>query len=343
MLYATWAGILVCLFFSASFSGLTLGYFGLNRLKLEVEADANNKSAIKILELRRDSNFLLTSLLWGNVSVNCLLTLLSNSIFTGVTAFVFSTFGITLLGEIFPQAYFSRNALKVGVFFVPIVKLLQLITYPVSKPTSLLLDRWLGKEGITFFKEEHLKIMLQKHMLSKTSDIGHIEGTGAVNFLTFDDIIISDEGEIIDPESIISLPDKDGAPNIPEIRRDPEDSFLQQVHKSGKKWVVLTDFSGRPALVMDADGFLRDAVYKKDDFNPYLYCHKPIVIDNKDVKLGQVIKRLKVYPEHTEDDVIDHDLILYWGDTKRIITGADILGRLVRGIVKRQIVSNHYR
>jgi hypothetical protein len=31
------------------------------------------------------------------------------------------------------------------------------------------------------------------------------------------------------------------------------------------------------------------------------------------------------------DDVIDHDLILLWADEKRVITGADILGRLLRG------------
>jgi hypothetical protein len=33
--------------------------------------------------------------------------------------------------------------------------------------------------------------------------------------------------------------------------------------------------------------------------------------------------------------VIDEDIILLWGETKRVITGADILGRLMRGIVPR--------
>jgi metal transporter CNNM len=34
--------------------------------------------------------------------------------------------------------------------------------------------------------------------------------------------------------------------------------------------------------------------------------------------------------------VIDQDLILVWGKQRRIITGADILGRLLRGIVTRE-------
>ena len=48
---------------------------------------------------------------------------------------------------------------------------------------------------------------------------------------------------------------------------------------------------------------------------------------------GGVIGRMKVKPERLGDDVIDNDLILVWGDEKRIITGADLLGRLLRGIV----------
>ena len=50
-------------------------------------------------------------------------------------------------------------------------------------------------------------------------------------------------------------------------------------------------------------------------------------------KLGEVIGLLKVSPERPDDDVVDNDLILVWGPQKRIITGADLLGRLLRGIV----------
>ena len=45
---------------------------------------------------------------------------------------------------------------------------------------------------------------------------------------------------------------------------------------------------------------------------------------------------MKVKPEHGEDDVIDNDLILVWADEKRVITGADLLGRLLRGIAVRE-------
>ena len=49
-------------------------------------------------------------------------------------------------------------------------------------------------------------------------------------------------------------------------------------------------------------------------------------------RLGEVIGCLKVVQERPEDDVIDNDLILVWGAQRRIITGSDLLGRLLRGI-----------
>jgi hypothetical protein len=45
-----------------------------------------------------------------------------------------------------------------------------------------------------------------------------------------------------------------------------------------------------------------------------------------------------VSPERPDDDVIDKDLILIWGQQRRIITGADLLGRLLRGISTRDDV-----
>jgi metal transporter CNNM len=50
--------------------------------------------------------------------------------------------------------------------------------------------------------------------------------------------------------------------------------------------------------------------------------------------------RMKVRPKHSEDDVIDHDLILVWAKQKRIITGSDLLGRLLRGISTKEVKSN---
>jgi len=103
-LIMTWCGIGLCLIHSAMFSGLNLGLFGISRLKLEIQAEAGDKDAQRILKLRRDAHFLLATLLWGNVSANVLLTLLTGSILTGVSAFLLSAVGITFFWRNYPSS-----------------------------------------------------------------------------------------------------------------------------------------------------------------------------------------------------------------------------------------------
>jgi hypothetical protein len=208
-----------------------------------------------------------------------------------------------------------------------------MLLYPVAKPTALILDWWLGREKLELFKEQSMRIMLEKHIESGKSDIGTFEGIGALNFLSIDDVSISDEGSLIDERSIISLPVVNNRPVFPPFKREPNDPFLQKIEASGKKWVIITNPQDEPVMVLDADGFLRDAVYKKGPFIPLSYCHFPVVVKSPKTRLEKVIRQFKVYPQYPEDDVIDQDLILYWGQEKRIITGSDILGRLLRGIV----------
>ena len=146
--YATWFGIAVCIIQSGLFAGLNLAVFSLSLLRLQIEADGGNADAAKVLELRKDTNQVLATVIWGNVTTNVLLTLLSDSVLTGFGAFVFSAIAITLLGEIFPQAYFSRNALRMTARFLPFLDFYRVVLFPLAKPTAMILDWWLGKEGI---------------------------------------------------------------------------------------------------------------------------------------------------------------------------------------------------
>lgn len=338
-----WVGIAACLVQSGLFSGLNLALLGLSRLQLEVEAKAGSKEAKRILALREDSNFLLTTILWGNVSVNCLLTLLSDSVMAGVVAFMFSTIGITLVGEIAPQAYFSRNAMRVGAALVPFIRLYQKILYPVAKPTALALDSWLGQEEVSYFRERELRAVITEHMHAEDADLDRREGLGVLNFLMMDDTPVSQEGEPIDPTSIVSLPVAVDLPVFPTYTGAADDPFLQAIQASGRKWIVLTDSENEPRLVLDADAFLRETMFSAEPPDPYPFCHRPVVVTDASTPLGQVMRRLRVEPESKEDDVIDADVILVWNESPRIITGADLLGRLLRGIARRQRASRAER
>ena len=98
------------------------------------------------------------------------------------------------------------------------------------------------------------------------------------------------------------------------------------------KWVIVTDLAGEPVFVLDAHHFLRDALFNQLESDPTAYWHRPIIVRDAKARLGDVIGLMKVVPETPGDDVIEHDLILVWSGQKRIITGSDLLGRLLRGI-----------
>jgi metal transporter CNNM len=326
-----WLGIVACVAQSAAFAGLNLAVFSLSQLRLQIQADGGDADAARVLDLRRNSNQVLATVIWGNVSTNVLLTLLSDSVLAGLYAFFFSAIVITLLGEIIPQAYFSRNALKMTARFLPFLNFYLVVLFPLAKPTAMLLDWWLGKEGITYLQERDIRSLIARSAASG-GDIGRIEATGAQNFLDLDDIPVTEEGEQIHPQSIISLPQANRRCVLPKFDRSPDDPFLRQVDASGKKWVIVTDLDGEPVFVLDSHHFLRDALLNQLEGDPTAYWHRPIIVREMQTRLGEVIGRMKVAPERPDDDVIDHDLILVWGTQRRIITGSDLLGRLLRDI-----------
>jgi len=317
------------------FSGLNLAFFSISKMRLKIEISHGNRAAKTVFAMREDANFLLTTILWGNVGINVLLTLLSNSVMAGVVAFLFSTFIITLFGEIAPQAYFSRHALKMASALAPVLRFYQLLLWPLARPSAKILDLWLGREAVQFFRENEIEEMLRMHIHEHDSEITHVEGKGALNFLAIDDLKVSEEGERIDPLSIIALEFEGNRPLFPAISPSADDPFLRRVHRSKKSWIILTDIRDTPRLVMDADGFISAALFEFDSFDPREHCHRPMIISNLDSTLGDTLPGFRVDAQHTEDDVIDEDIILVWGEDRRIITGADILGRLLRGIAAK--------
>lgn len=332
-----WLGIAVTVAHAAMFSGLNLAVFSVSRLRLEIEASTGNTSAATVRELRKDSNFTLATILWGGVGADVLITLLSKSVLSGVLAFLFSTVVITCLCEIAPQAYFSRHALRMAAWLAPVLRAYGLLLYPISRPTALVLDLWLGTEATRYLRERDFRALIAQHIKAPgRPEVSAMEGTGALNFLELDDVQIANEGEELDPRSILTLPMRGGEPQFPAFARSPDDPFLRRVHEADKKWVIVTDAAGKPCLALNAHRFLRDAVFAATAPDPRRYAHRPVITTEPGTPLGELVCLLRVRPRTEQDDVVDDDVILLWGPRKRIVTGADLLGRLLRGIARRQ-------
>jgi hypothetical protein len=311
------------------FSGSNLAFYRLSRLRLEVEAKRDQRAS-RVLLLREDSNFLLSTILWGNVAINVLLALLANSVMAGVVAFLFSTFLITWFGEIMPQAYFSRHPLRTAALLAPVIRLYQFVLFPVARPTARFLDWWLGKEAIEYLHEPLLRDILKAHIRSPHTEVSDVEGIGALNFLDIDDLSTLEEGEPLSNDSIIELPVDLDLPRFPEIEPRAEDPFLRKINAAGKTWAIVVDTAGEPQLALNIDKFTRAALYGERPLQPYRYCHRPVVVRDRHTTLGDVIRQLKASPN--TDDQIHHDVVLIWLGQPRIITGSDILARLLTGI-----------
>lgn len=165
---------LICLFLitcSAIFSGLTLGYFSLDIASLKRRAAAGDPQALAIYPLRARGNLLLTTLLWGNVTVNTILSVFLGSLISGVFASLLATSLIFLFGEIGPQAAFSRHALWIGSKLAPLTRVLMFIAYPVAFPVAYTLDRLLGHATPAMYSKHEIMQIISEHEDSEHSPI----------------------------------------------------------------------------------------------------------------------------------------------------------------------------
>lgn len=180
-----WASIIiviVCLSFSALFSGLNLGLMALDRTELKILCNTGNESErrhAKIIQPVRDhGNYLLCSILLGNVLVNSTFTILLDDLTSGLMAVIFSTLAIVMFGEISPQAICSRYGLAVGARTIYITKAVMIITAPLSYPISKVLDFILGEEIGSVYNRERLK-----ELVKVTTDINDLD-KDEVNIVT---------------------------------------------------------------------------------------------------------------------------------------------------------------
>ena len=171
----TYLIVTVLVLCSALFSGLTLGFFSLNKDDLERKADLGDKQAKKVYSVRKNGNLLLCTLLIGNVAVNSVLAIFLGSIATGVAAGFMATGLIVIFGEIIPQAAFSRYALILGSRLYWLVRLFIIILFPICWPLGWVLDKVLGDELDTVYSKRELVKMIEKHEDLTESDIDEDE------------------------------------------------------------------------------------------------------------------------------------------------------------------------
>ena len=130
------------LLFSAMASGSEVAFFSLTRSDIEELEAKESASANRVLELMKNPDRLLATILVTNNMVNiCLVITVTQLvdaifIFTGVWEFVFNTVIITFLlllfGEIMPKVLSQTNPVRMSSFLSMPLKFLRWMVYPLA-------------------------------------------------------------------------------------------------------------------------------------------------------------------------------------------------------------------
>ncbi|HSW66413.1 MAG TPA: CNNM domain-containing protein [Bacillota bacterium] len=167
--------VLLLIMLSAVCSGLNIALMSLDVADLRRKSKIGNKEAARVLPLRKNSHLSLAAILLTNVAAVSATSLVLESVAGGLIAGVSSTLLIVIFGEIMPQALFAKRALHFTALLAPLLRFMIILTYVVSKPLQLLLDRLFGEEANQLQSRRELGIMISEHIGDTNSELDEDE------------------------------------------------------------------------------------------------------------------------------------------------------------------------
>jgi metal transporter CNNM len=216
--------VFVLVALSGIFSGLTIGMFSLNLASLERKIKLKNLHAKRVYQVRKNGNWLLCTLLLGNVAVNSTIAVFLGTIAPGVLAGTIATGLIVVFGEILPQAIFSRFALIIGSYTSWLVRIFMITLAPVAYPLAFLLDKMLGKELPTIWHKKEIEELIKSHEDSPLSNIDRDEERIILGALSFSEKKVLD---IMTPKPVVFTLDGNLKLNSQTIKMIKEKSFTR--------------------------------------------------------------------------------------------------------------------
>lgn len=163
-------------------SGLTLGLMSLDTVELEVlkrsGTPTEKKYVDRIMPVVKQQHYLLVTLVLCNAAATEALPIFLDRLANPITAVILSVTVVLVFGEILPQSICSRYGLQVGAYSAWFVRLLMILTAPISWPIAKVLDWVLGPDHSALFRRAQLKTLVDLH--------GEQEGLGGT--LTEDEI-----------------------------------------------------------------------------------------------------------------------------------------------------------
>ncbi|KAJ0005177.1 hypothetical protein NQD34_011391 [Periophthalmus magnuspinnatus] len=192
------AGVSVLLLgLSALCSGLNISMLALDPVELRVlqnsGTEKEQKYARKIESVRKHGNYILCTVVLGNVLTNtCFVVWMCQILGMTALSTAFCTLGIFFIGEILPHSVASRHSLAIASKTLCATRLLMLVFLPIAYPVSKILDIMLRQEISSFYTREKLVAMLRVtdpyHDLVK-EELNIIQGALELRTKTVEDVL----------------------------------------------------------------------------------------------------------------------------------------------------------
>lgn len=156
---------------SALASGLNVALMSLSLSDLRRKAKLGNVMAKKVLPFRQNTHLTLAAILLTNMAAASATSLVLESVLYGVIAGTIATLILVVFGEVLPQAIFSRQALRYCARLSLVMRGMIMLTYPVSKPLQLLLDRLFSEQKSQLQSRRELGMMITEHLERDESEL----------------------------------------------------------------------------------------------------------------------------------------------------------------------------
>ena len=312
-------GIIICIIFSAFFSGTETAFSMVNRTKLKTMAADGNRRAKLAYSVVEDYDRLLSTILAGNNIVNILSASLAAVLFTrffldkGVTiSTVVMTIVVLVFGEISPKSLAKENSMQIVLQSAPFLKFLMVLFTPIN----FLFMQW--KRILThLFKHKESDVMTQEELMTivdeAQNDGGIDEHNGELirSAIEFNDL---DAGDILTPRVDVVAVEKEtpldeitdlfmnhGFSRIP-VYEESIDNIIGMIHEKDY-------FRGLHTGMTSIEGIVKSVIYI-----------------GSGIHISDLLRQLQQSKTHMAV-VVDE-----FGGTEGIITMEDILEELVGDI-----------
>ena len=207
------------LFLSGAFSGLNIGLMMARPSDLRRKAEQGDKVAARVYRYRKDGYYLIFCILLGNVGVNTAMSILLGNVTSGIIGGLLATALITLFGEILPQAIFTQRGYRLVRYFFWLLDVIYVLFWPLAKPMSKVLNRWIGKEPAQLYSHQEFTQMIHEHAEHAMSKIDFDESRIARGALEFSQKTASDIATPLGEVLAVELDDELDATLVAQLKR----------------------------------------------------------------------------------------------------------------------------